>query len=71
MGGVPTVRAWRISADSLVENQDYGMTAEQIAKTYSLPVADVRTILAYALKAREIAHSAREMAHSTRIAHSK
>jgi uncharacterized protein (DUF433 family) len=30
LGGIPTVRAWRISADSIVENQDYGLSAEEI-----------------------------------------
>ncbi len=59
MGGIPTVRAWRISADSIVENQDYGMSAEEIAETYELPLEDVRTILTYALKARELAHTLR------------
>jgi uncharacterized protein (DUF433 family) len=53
MGGVPTLRAWRLSADSIVENYDYGVSAEDIADMFTVPVADVETLLAYADRARE------------------
>lgn len=53
MGGVPTVRAWRLSADSVVENYDDGMSPEEIAPMFHVPLEDVRAILAYAEKARE------------------
>lgn len=59
MGGVPTVRAWRMSADSVVENHDYGATDQEIAEWYELPLADVRTILAYAEQYRLSAHPVR------------
>jgi uncharacterized protein (DUF433 family) len=52
MGGVPTVRDWRLSADSVVENYDDGMSAEEIAPMFHVPLEDVRAILAYAEKAR-------------------
>jgi len=41
MGGVPTVRAWRMPADSVVENHDYGATDQEIAEWYELPLEDV------------------------------
>lgn len=53
MGGVPTVRAWRLSADSVVENHDDGMSAEEIAPMFHVPLDDVRAILAYAEIVRE------------------
>ena len=48
MGGVSTVRAWRLSADSIVENHDSGATPEEISEWFEVPVEDVQTILAYA-----------------------
>ncbi len=59
MGGVPTVRAWRLSADSVVENYDDGLPEEEIAEMFGVPVNDVHTIVAYADQARQIAHSVR------------
>jgi uncharacterized protein (DUF433 family) len=53
MGGVPTLRSWRLSADSIVENHDYGATAQEISEWFEVPVADVETLLAYADRARE------------------
>jgi len=61
MGGVPTLRAWRLSADSIVENHDDGATPQEIAEWFQVPVADVETLLAYAESARARAH-----AHSVR-----
>lgn len=56
MGGVPTVRAWRLSADSIVENYEDGVEEEEIAQMFHVPLEDVRTILAYAKQAVHIAH---------------
>ena len=51
--GVPTVRAWRVPADTVVENHDFGLPDDEIAYQYSLPIEDVRTILAYAQQVRQ------------------
>jgi uncharacterized protein (DUF433 family) len=59
MGGVPTVRDWRLSADSIVEDHDYQVPDEEIAEMYEVPLEDVRTILAYAEQYRHSAHSVR------------
>ncbi len=56
MGGIPTVRAWRLSADSVVENHDDGVSAEEIADMFHVDIDDVRTILNYAVQARHSAH---------------
>ncbi len=55
MGGVSTVRDWRLSADSVVENHDDGVSPDEIASMFHVPLNDVRTILAYAAKARQSA----------------
>ena len=52
MGGVSTVRAWRLSADSIVGNYDTGATPEEISEWFEVPVEDVKTIIAYAEQAR-------------------
>jgi uncharacterized protein (DUF433 family) len=57
MGGVPTLRAWRLSADSIVENHDDGVSAQEIAEMFDVPLADVETLLAYAERAREQSHA--------------
>jgi uncharacterized protein (DUF433 family) len=59
MGGVPTLRAWRLAADSIVENYDDGVSEEEIAAMFDVPVADVRAILAYAEQAPHIARPIR------------
>ncbi len=59
MGGTPTVRAWRLSADSIVENYEDGVSAEEIAEMFKVPISDVRAILAYAERAPCIAHPVR------------
>lgn len=58
LGGVPTVRAWRVSADAVVENHDAGVSPEEIAHQFGLPLTDVQTILTYADQHR-LAHSSR------------
>jgi len=59
MGGVSTVRALRLSADSVVENYDYGAKPEEIAEWFHVPLDDVCTILAYADQVRHSAHPVR------------
>jgi uncharacterized protein (DUF433 family) len=59
LGGVPTVRDLRLSADSVVENHDDGVSEEEIADMFHVPLDDVRIILAYAEQARHSAHSVR------------
>ncbi len=56
MGGVPTVRAFRVSADTVIDNHDDGLSDDEIAYQFTLPIQDVRAILAYAERARSIAH---------------
>ncbi|AXC13440.1 hypothetical protein ACPOL_4163 [Acidisarcina polymorpha] len=53
MGGVPTLRAWRLSADSIVDNHDYGATAQDIHDWFHVPLADVESLFAYAEAARD------------------
>ena len=57
MGGVPTVRNYRVSADSVIENYDYNVPAEEIAYQFTLPVDDVCAVIAYAEKARHCARA--------------
>jgi uncharacterized protein (DUF433 family) len=57
MGGVPTLRAWRLSADSIVENHYDGISAEEIAEMFGVPLADVETLIAYASQVRHYAHA--------------
>lgn len=59
LGGVPTVRDYRVPADTVVENHDYDLPDDEIAFQYSLPIEDVRAILAYAEQARRNAHISR------------
>jgi uncharacterized protein (DUF433 family) len=57
LGGVPTVRAFRVSADTVIENHDDDVSDEEIAYQFTLPIDDVRAIIAYAEKTRQGAHS--------------
>jgi uncharacterized protein (DUF433 family) len=52
MGGVSTVRGIRMSADSVVENYEDGMTPEEISSEFNVSPEDVRTVVAYAEQAR-------------------
>ena len=52
MVGVSTVRALRLSADSVIECYDGGATPEEIADWFDVPEDDVRTIIGYADCAR-------------------
>jgi uncharacterized protein (DUF433 family) len=53
LGGVPTFRGFRVTADTVVENHDDGLTDDEIAYQFSLPLEDIHTILAYAEQARQ------------------
>ena len=57
MGGAPTVRGWRVTADAVVENYDDGISAEEIAEMFTLPLEDVLGVLAYSEEARRRAHA--------------
>ena len=57
MGGAPTLRAWRLSADSIMENHDYGVPAKDIAEMFEVPLEDVETLLTYAERVRDQAHA--------------
>ncbi len=59
MGGVSTVRGWRLSADSIVENYDGGSSPEEIAENFDVSVEDVRIILAYAEQVASTEHFVR------------
>jgi len=58
LGGVPTVRGFRVSADTVIENHDDGLSEREITYQFTLPVEDVRAIIAYAEQARRVAHPA-------------
>ena len=59
MGGLPAVRALRLTADTIVENHDDGLPDEEIAYQFQLPIEDARTIPAYAEQARPGARTVR------------
>ncbi len=44
--GVPTVRAFRVSADTVIENHADDFSDEEIAYQFTLPIEDVRAIIA-------------------------
>ena len=52
LGGTPTDRDYRVSADAVIENHDDQMADDEIAFQFSLPIEDVRAVIAYAEKAR-------------------
>jgi uncharacterized protein (DUF433 family) len=52
LGGAPTIRAWRVTPDTIVENSDDGMTIEELREQFEIPIDDIRVILKYAVEAR-------------------
>ena len=51
MGGEPTIRAWRITPDSIVDNYESGLSVDEIVEQFpSLPEQDIRTVLNYAVQ---------------------
>ena len=56
--GAPVLRGTRMPADAIVDNFDYGVTADEISEQFEIPLEDVKTILTYA-KAHRLAGSLR------------
>ena len=56
MGGVPTLRGIRISADQIVENWEDGVEAIDIAEMFDLDLDDVEELLTYARTAPRLVH---------------
>ncbi len=55
MGGVPVVVGSRVQADSVTENFDGGVSVEEIAEMFGLQQNDVRGVLAFAGRLKEVA----------------
>lgn len=58
LGGVPTLRALRISADQIIENWEAGVETIDIAEIFDLDYDDVNALLEYARTAPRLAHTA-------------
>jgi uncharacterized protein (DUF433 family) len=52
-GGLPVVKDTRMHAQAVVDNHEGGMTAEEIAQAFQLPLNQVESILAFAAKNQE------------------
>lgn len=50
VSGAPILRGTRMPADSILENYRDGLSAEEIADVFELPLGSVRELLAYALR---------------------
>lgn len=48
LGGTPILKHSRMPAEGIVENYTDGMSADEIAEVFELPVQGVRDLLAYA-----------------------
>jgi len=55
LSGAPVLSGTRMPVDAIVDNFDYGLTAEEIAKHFELPLDRVEAILTYA-QGHRIAH---------------
>ncbi len=55
MGGVPVVVGSRVQADSVTENFDGGVSVEEISEMFGLKENDVRAVLAFAGRLKEVA----------------
>jgi len=51
LGGAPTIRAWRITPDTIIENSDDGMKIEELREQFEIPTEDILAILKYAAEA--------------------
>ena len=47
VSGVPILKGSRMPADGILENHESGMTAEEIAEMFELPLEPVRELLAW------------------------
>lgn len=52
VSGVPILRHSRVQADAVLENSEDGLTAEEISYQFSLPLAQVETVLRYVARMR-------------------
>ena len=52
-GGLPVVKHTRMHAQAVVDNHEGGMTAEEIAQAFQLPLNQVECILSFAAKKQE------------------
>lgn len=50
VSGVPILKHSRMPADAIVENYADGLSANEIAEVFQLPVEGVRRLLAYAIE---------------------
>ena len=57
MGGVPTVIDSRVTPESVLENFEDGMTAEEISDEYSLDMKKVQGVLSY-VRSQQNLHAA-------------
>jgi len=48
LSGTPVLKGSRMPADAILENHADGLSAEEIAEVFELPVDSVRALLAYA-----------------------
>jgi len=46
--GAPVLRGTRMPVDAILDNFDYGVSAEEIAEQFEVPPEHVKAILAYA-----------------------
>ncbi len=56
LSGAPVVKNTRLPVDAILTNYDAGLEPEEVAATFDLAVADVRTILAF--RERQLAGTA-------------
>lgn len=52
VSGVPLLKGTRMPVQTILDNLDYGMSADEVAATWELDPATVRTIYEYAEKQR-------------------
>lgn len=57
LGGVPTLRDLRISADQIIENWEVGVHPIDIAEMFDLDYDDVNTLIAYSKTTSRLAHT--------------
>jgi uncharacterized protein (DUF433 family) len=56
--GAPVLLGTRMPVNAIVDNFDYGLSADEIAEQFEIPPEQVETILTYA-KSHRVAHSPR------------
>ena len=53
--GTPVLRGTRMPVDAIVDNFDYGVSADEIAEQFEIPADRIEAILNYA-KSHRVAH---------------